>query len=75
MKEITIKVFSYCDDFTEEEKDILAEIAQGTDCYIDYSAHTEESMLKNGWENDIISNKLIRLGCIDGEDVLIKIDW
>lgn len=74
MKVITKKVFSYCDDFTDEEKDLFSE-GFSCDVYIDYTAYTKEWLEENGYENDLISNKLIELGCENEEKVLIHLDW
>jgi len=73
MKTKTIKVFSYCEDFTEEEQELFQEASN--DVYIEYTAYTKEWLEENGYENDIISNKLIELGCENNEKVLIHFDW
>lgn len=71
---ICTKVFSYCNDFNEEEQEILQE-NQGYDCYIDYQAFSKTYLENQGYDNDIISNKLIELGCLNEEKVLIHLDW
>jgi len=74
MKVITRKIFSYCDDFTEDEQNILQEYGNN-DTHIDYTAYTEEWLKENGYELDPISIKLIELGCENEEKVLIHLDW
>jgi len=61
---ICTKVFSYCNDFNEEEQEILQD-NQGYDCYIEYQAFTENYLKSSGYDNDIIANKLIELGCLN----------
>lgn len=73
MKIKTYKIFSYCNDFTEEEQDILQK-DRSYDCLIRYTAYTKEYLKGIGIE-DIIASKLIELGCQHKEEVLIDLDW
>ena len=73
-KVLVTKVFSYCNDFNEEEQEILQE-NQGYDCYIEYQAFSKKYLENQGYDNDIIANKLIELGCLNEEKVLIHLDW
>lgn len=64
----TFKVFSYCDDFTEEDDMQGALSDYGVnDSYITYVATKEEC--------DPIGNHLVYLGANHGEEVLIHLDW
>jgi len=74
MKTITRKVFSYCNDFTREEQDLFGE-ENHCDTYIDYTAYTKEWLTVNEYDLDLISIKLIELGCSNEEEVLIHLDW
>lgn len=75
MKTITRKVFSLCDDFEDEDMYQKLSDERGCDCYIDYTANTEETLREQGYDNDIIANHLIVLGAEDNEQVLIHIDY
>jgi len=75
MKTITRKVFSYCVDFTDEEQSILLDETSSCGVYIEYTANTKGYLELQGFENDIIANKLIELGCKENEDVLINMDY
>lgn len=74
IKTIITKVFSYSNDFNEEEQEILRE-NNGYDCYIEYQAFTKEYLDKKGYSSDKIANKLIELGCCNNETVLIHLNW
>lgn len=69
-----IKVFSLCEDFSDEQFSSLSEDVS-PNCYIEYTAYSEESLREQGFENDTVSNRLIELGCKEGEEVLIEIDY
>lgn len=64
----TVKIFSYRDDFDGEDncQETLSEYGI-CDTYIDYDVIDEE--------NDEISAKLIGLGAVHGDTVLIHLDW
>lgn len=74
MRVITRKVFSYCDDFDEDLQDILQE-GKSYDVYINYTAYTKEWLEENGYDEDLISIRLIELGARNEEEVLIHLDW
>ena len=74
MKVITIKVFSYCGDFTEEEQNIIVK-DRGYDCYVDWIANSKEYLEESGYDNDIVANRLMQMGCRENEEVLINIDY
>lgn len=69
-----IKVFSVCEDFTDEMYNRLTEQVS-PDSYIDYTANSKEELEKQGYSNDEVANHLITLGCEEGEKVLIEIDY
>jgi len=79
MKTLNIKVFSLCNDFNPDEgfEEMYNELSEYNDCnvYIPYRAYTKETLEKEGYQNDLISNRLVELGAIDGEEVLIHIDY
>ena len=74
MKEITRKVFSLCQDFDEKmARQISDEIT--CDVYIDWTANTEETLRKEGYDVDPVAVKLVELGAADGEKILIHVDY
>lgn len=74
MKVITRKVFSVCDDFSEElAEDITCE--RGPDCYIEYTANSREYFENSKYDVDEIAIRLFELGAEENEKVLIEIDY
>jgi len=69
----TYVIFSYCDDFTEEEQEILEDY--GCDVFIEYTAYSREDLKKEGYSEDLIAIKLFELGAESGQKVLIHIDY
>lgn len=55
-------------------QDILQE-GKSCDVYIDYTAYTKEWLEENGYDEDLISIRLIELGAKNEEEVLIHLDW
>lgn len=45
------------------------------DCFVEYTANSEEELERQGYSNDLIANRLIELGCEEEEKVLIEIDY
>ena len=68
-----IKVFSL-EDFSDEQFSRLAENVSPSS-YIEYTAWSQQALKVKGYNNDTVSNKLIELGCKEGEQVLIEIDY
>lgn len=62
----TYKIFSYCDDFTEEEQKLLEEYP--CDVFVEYVANSNKTL-------NSIADKLVKLGAEEGEKVLIHIDY
>lgn len=78
MKQVNIKIFSLCEDFSQEtHEDMYDELSAytSTDSYIEYTANTRETLESEGCDNDPIANRLNELGADDGEKVLIHIDY
>lgn len=61
MKIITIKVFSLCEDFSEEPFYEQLSEDNGCNCYITYTANSKEFLESKGFTNDEVANKLISL--------------
>lgn len=63
----TFKIFSYCDDFEDDNMQETLSECGSSDSYISYTATKEEC--------DSIGNHLVYLGANHGEEVLIHLDW
>jgi len=70
-----VKIFSVCDDFEEEEKDLYDYLTKHvtTDSYISwnvtyYGDNTEDNINR-------VTSRLIKLGAKEGEEVFIEIDY
>lgn len=61
-------------DFEYDLQDILQK-DRSCDTYIDYTAYTKEWLEENGYDEDLISIRLIELGAENEEEVLIHLDW
>lgn len=70
----TIKIFSLCSDFEGSQYDSLSEYTT-CDSYITYTAMTEETAKRKGYDSDPISMRLVELGALNGEEVFIHIDY
>lgn len=57
----------------EIPSDLLKDIYEDhlPDVFIKYYANTKETLEEEGFENDLLSNYLVTLGCEDGEEILI----
>ena len=79
MKQLNIKCFSLCSDFNPDDghETLFNQLSKHVSCdvYIEYTAHTAKWEEDNGYDNDLVSNRLIDLGAEEGEDVLIHIDY
>ena len=74
----TYKIFSLCEDFNSDTYPLMYDNLSGEyspDSYIDYQANSKTYLEDNGFTNDIVANRLIDLGCGEGEEVLIHIDY
>lgn len=77
----TFKIFSYCKLKEQEEENYeTTEVDDGLEeyscnCYVPYTANTEETLKKQGYGNDLIANLLIKLGASENEEVLIEMDY
>lgn len=75
----TIKIFSLCKDFNPDNgfKDMYEKLSNENACdvYIEYNAYTKETLKKEGYDNDLIANRLVELGAEDKELVFIHMDY
>lgn len=70
----TYKIFSYRNDFTEAEQKLLGE-DNNYDSFIEYTAMTLATQFSKSYGEDMIADKLVKLGADDMEMVLIHLDW
>ena len=75
MKIKTYKIFSLCNDFSEDEMYEELSNERGCDCYIEYTANSAEKLALQGYSDDRIASHLITLGAEEDEKVLIHIDY
>lgn len=74
MRTITIKVFELCSDFDDDMIEEMSEYGTN-DSYIMKTAYTKQYLQNKGFSEDLVANRLIDLGCNNGEEVLIHLDW
>ncbi len=70
--EITRKVFSFCEHFIDLDHS-LGEYP--SNCYVEYTANKASTLKAGGYSKDEVANKLIELGALENEKVLIEIDY
>ena len=74
MEVITRKVFSACNDFNEEDYEIITQEV-GPNCYIPWIANSKEFFDTSMYSIDLVAIRLFELGAEENEEVLIDIDY